>query len=186
MNYEVIRLITDSVKLVKYENSLFVLKNFKTHELKNATINYIDKLKANNLPTLLYINDIPDSNELFIEYINKALTYDKHNKSEYIPMIAEQLKAIHSIGVVHGTFENSNILIGDNEIYFINPDLMGEKEDDLVKFIKNNYPMCRVFESSLNKQDFNQNASYDLFISKYTSNELFRIKYFIVNLRAKK
>jgi tRNA A-37 threonylcarbamoyl transferase component Bud32 len=168
MEYQIIRSITDKVKLIKFNNELYILKDFENIVAKHNTINYIDKLKLSNVKTLNYhIFEFLNDTQLCLEYVNKTMTMDKHRNQNTIKQLANYLYQVHyKAGIAHGCLENNNILIFDDGCYLINPGY-GSIESDLNQLYINNFPLSKYFKQSLNQQDFKQNDYLDTFVEQY-------------------
>jgi tRNA A-37 threonylcarbamoyl transferase component Bud32 len=169
MEYQIIRSITDKVKLIKLNSDLYILKEYKNVQAKNNTINYIDKLKLSDVKTLNYYNfEFLSDTQLCLEYVNKCMTMDKHRSQNTLNLLANYLYQVHyKAGIAHGCLENNNILIFEDGCYLINPTGSGSIELDLNRLYLNNFPLSKFFKKSLNQQDFKQNEYLETFVENY-------------------
>jgi hypothetical protein len=164
--YDVIRSITDHVKLIKYNNQVLILKTYKNHQSKSNVIEYINILNNHKLPTLQYYNyEWHDKNQLCLNYIPKFHTFDKKKSEKDFALVGKYLKQVHSVldnGI--GNLDNSNIMIVEDRVFFLNPNFETNKEEDIESFLKNNLSKSRHFQSSLNQQETRQNEFLDSFL----------------------
>jgi tRNA A-37 threonylcarbamoyl transferase component Bud32 len=169
MEYQIIRSITDKVKLIKFNSELYILKDFENIKSKQNTINYIDSLKLYNVKTLNYYTfEFLSDTQLCLDYINKSMTMDKHRSQNTLRLLANYLYQVHYMaGIVHGCLENNNILIFGDGCYLLNPTGSGSIELDLNQLYFNNFPLSKFFKKSLNQQDFKQNEYLDIFVKHY-------------------
>jgi hypothetical protein len=164
--YDVIRPITDRVKLIKYNNQLLILKTYKNHQSKNEVMEYINILNNHKLPTLQYYNyEWQDDNQLCLNYIPKFHTFDKKKSEKDFALVGKYLKQVHSVldtGI--GNLDNSNIMIVEDQVFFLNPNFESTKAENIELFLKTNLSKSRHFQTSLNQQETRQNEFLDAFL----------------------
>jgi hypothetical protein len=164
--YDVIRSITDHVKLIKYNNQVLILKTYKDYSAKTDVMEYINILNNHKLPTLQYHDfEWQKDNQLCLDYIPKFHTFDKKKSEIDYALVGKYLKLIHSVldtGI--GNLDNSNIMIVEDHVFFLNPNFETTKEEDIEFFLSNNLAKSRHFQSSLNQQETRQNEFLDAFL----------------------
>ena len=175
--FDIVRNITENVCLINYNNTLYILKSFDNFDSVRVNKDFIDLLKANSIRTIDYFEfDFLADNEICYSYLNKILSFDKHNSKENYNIIGKHLSAIHKdLNIAHGNLENSNIIFSDSEVYFLNPKPNSDIDKEIYSFINNNLPRSSHFHKSLNEQDFNQNEKLRLFNESYLKHTLVNI-----------
>ena len=169
--FTVIRSITDKALLIKYNEKLYILKTYNNIQSKKNTIKYINILKQNSIDTLQYFEfDFLESNQLCLEYVMKFYTFDKRRTTKDYQIVGKYFSNIHKqleSGI--GNVDNSNIMIDEDNVYFLNPDFGCDKDEDIELFLMNNLKKSRNFTSSLNQQETVQNEFLDSFELGYKS-----------------
>jgi hypothetical protein len=165
--YDVIRSISERVQLIRFNNQVLILKTYKDYQSKTDVMEYINILKNHSIPTLQYYDyQWQEDNQLCLNYIPKFHTFDKKKSSKDYALVGQYLTSIHSVlntGI--GNLDNSNIMINDEQVFFLNPNFESTKVEDVELFLKNNLSKSRHFTSSLNQQETRQNEFLDAFLT---------------------
>jgi hypothetical protein len=167
--YQVIRSITDRVQLIKNDNQVLILKTYKDYESKTDTMEYIDTLNMKKVPTLQYyeIENI-EINQLCLQYLPKFHTFDKRKSDKDYQLVGQFMKLVHNtIDIGIGNIDNSNIMIVDESVFFLNPNCESTQEEDIEAFLKQNLSKSKHFTTSLNQQETRQNEFLDCFWRGY-------------------
>jgi hypothetical protein len=167
--FQVIRSITDRVQLIKNDNQILILKTFRDYQSKTDTMEYIDTLYMKKVPTLQYY-EIPELeiNQLCLQYFPKFHTFDKKKSDKDYEQVGKFLKLIHStLDTGIGNIDNSNIMIVDEFVFFLNPNCESTPEEDVEIFLKQNLSKSKHFTTSLNQQETRQNEFLDCFWKGY-------------------
>jgi hypothetical protein len=166
--YDVIRSITDRVQLIRFNNQVLILKTYKDYQSKTDVMEYINILNNHSIPTLQYHDyKWQEDNQLCLDYTPKFHTFDKKKSSKDYASVGQYLTRIHSVldtGI--GNLDNSNIMIIEDQVFFLNPNFETTKVEDIELFLKNNLSKSRYFTSSLNQQETRQNEFLDAFLTR--------------------
>ena len=77
--YDVIRSITDRVKLIKVNNKVLILKTYNLYQNKTDVTEYINLLNNYSIPTIQYHDfEWLEDNQLCLECIQQFYTADKN------------------------------------------------------------------------------------------------------------
>ncbi|MGL4759319.1 MAG: hypothetical protein ACRCXZ_08335 [Patescibacteria group bacterium] len=167
--FKSIRLVTENVELIEFNNKLYILKTFDNFKAIDDVKCFIDTLSTNEVKTIKYYDfEFLADNQLCFDYINKVKTFDVHKSKDLFQKVGLYLSKIHKAAhISHGNLKLSNVLISEDDVYFINPKINNEPNNDVAHLLFQSLPFSKEFVKSINQQDFNQNENLESFYIGY-------------------